>query len=122
MRKGIKSNTIQMACMDSSMVDVKKDIMDLTQTTAALCQAVDRLASGYLRSKMSLNHILPFETNDDVRAFCVIDGKEDERREALLEYLRVKGEPTSITKYVYTLSRAVFDPEYMARMRWPSRK
>ena len=122
MRKGIRYNSGLIFNLEHSMTALHAKFDTLYSTTAMLCKSVDIVASGFARSKMTLQDVLPFETNDDVNAFCVKDGRQDERREALIELLRVKGDPSSITKYVYSLSRTVFDPEYLATHRWPSER
>ena len=122
MRRGIRYNSGQIFNLENSVGLLHHKVNNLITMSEVALRTVDKVASGYARSKMTLEGVLPFETNDDVRAFCVQDGHQNERREALIEYLRIKGDPSSISKYVYTLSRTVFDPEYLATHRWPSPK
>ena len=122
MRRGIRYNSGQIYNLENSVVALHQKVNSVIAMSEVVLRTVDKVASGYARSKMTLEGVLPFETNDDVRAFCVQDGRQNERREALIEYLRIKGDPASISKYVYTLSRTVFDPEYLATHRWPSPK
>ena len=120
MRRGIRFNSGQIFNLENSVGVLHQKVNNLLTMSDVGLRTMDKVASGYGRSKMTLEGVLPFETNDDVRAFCVQDGRQNERSEALIEYLRIKGDPASISKYVFTLSRTVFDPEYLATHRWPS--
>ena len=122
MRRGIRFNSGQIFNLENSVGVLHQKVNNLLTMSEVGLRTMDKVASGYARSKMTLEGVLPFETNDDVRAFCVQDGRQNERSEALIEYLRIKGDPASISKYVFTLSRTVFDPEYLATHRWPSPK
>ena len=122
MRKGIRFNASQVYNLELAVHQMQSDIKNVYSSNAAILKNVERIASGFTRAKYSLDNICPFETNEEIKAFCARDHQRDEKRQALLDFMRLKGDDSSLTKYVYSLSRALFDPEYMARVRWPSER
>ena len=120
MRKGIRFNAGQLYTLENAVQALQSDIRNVVAMNTAVLKNVEKIASGYTRAKYSLDNICPFETNEEIKNFCARDHQRDEKRQALLDFMRLKGDDSSLTKYVYSLSRALFDPEYMARVRWPS--
>ena len=122
MRKGIRYNSQQIYTLDTRLSALQADLKKVTDISTVIMRHVEKISSGYTRAKFSLDEITPFETNEEVKAFCVKDERREERRQALIDFMRLKGDDSSVTKYVYTLTRALFDPDYMSKVRWPSER
>lgn len=122
MRRGIRFNAGQIYTLENAVQSMQTDIKNVFNLNTSILKNVEKIASGYTRAKFSLDNICPFETREEIKSFCARDHQREEKRQALLDFMRLKGDDSSLTKYVYSLSRALFDPEYMARVRWPSER
>ena len=77
------------------------------------------VANGYLSTQVSLDDVIPFETNGEIFNFMKKDCDFYRRKMGLKSVIK-DGDQASMVKFIHSLSTKLFDDQYRATHRWPS--
>ena len=77
------------------------------------------IANGYIANQVSLDDVIPFETNAEIFNFMKRDC-DFYRRKLGLKSIIKDGDQASMVKFIHSLSTKLFDSQYRATHRWPS--
>ena len=70
-------------------------------------------------NQVSLDDVLPFETNGEIFNFLKMDCDFYRRKVGLKSIIR-EADQSSMVKFIHSLSTKLFDDQYRAIHRWPS--
>ena len=72
---------------------------------------------------MDLDRYIPFKSVATIESFCSDDdGKLTRRKHALLRRIKAGVNTTDMSKFIGSLCRILFDPEFIVHHKWPVKK
>ena len=72
---------------------------------------------------MDIDRYVPFKSLANIESFCSDDdGMLDRRKHGLLRRIRAGVNTTDMAKFIGSLSRILFDPDFIIHHKWPVKK